>query len=224
MPQGPLAAAIARTFQNALNFGRLDPQGALWETNRHGKYYAGVYGTPAIVSPATAAKAGACFRGANQSSVSLSAALATTYTGLCLSNPAASTVNLSVKKVGGVLTSTVSQQIGLGLIAGWSAAGIVTHTTPINTAILNSYVGAAASAGSVVGPASQANLDAACTLVGTPAWMDWLVANAASTSTISFYADLDESLIIPPGGYIAIGATAGQGGFFGSFFWEELAP
>jgi hypothetical protein len=225
MPQGPIAAAIARTFQKALSFGQFDQQGALWESNRHGKYYAGVYGTPVIKSPAAAAAAGSSFRGANWTSVSLSVLLATTYTGLCLSNPIASTVNLAVKKVGGVVTSAPGGQLGLGLIAGWSAAGVTVHTTPLNTNIVNSYVGAAATGSPpIAGPASQANLDAACTLVGTPSFMDWLAANGASASATSFYADLDESIIIPPGGYIAIGSTAAQGGFFGSFFWEELPP
>lgn len=224
MPQGPIAAAIARSFQKALGFAQLDPQNALWETNRHGKYYASVYGTPALLSPATPAKAGATFRGANPSSVSLSIALATTYTGLCLSNPAASTVNLAIKKVGGVLTSAVSGQIALGLITGWAAGGITVHTTPLNSSIINSYVGAAPTSGSVISAASLANLDSACTLVGTPTWADWLVANGAANADTSFYADLDESLIIPPGGYVAIGSTAAQGGFFGSFFWEELPP
>jgi hypothetical protein len=226
MGQGPLAF-VAQAFSGAFSPGRIDPQRALYSTSRHGKYYAGVYGTPTIgVAPATVtpAKAGASFRGANQSGATLSAALAATYTGLCLSNPAASTVNLSVKKIGGVITNAVSGQLGLGLIAGWSAAGVTVHTTPINTAILNSYIGAATASGSVLGPASQANLDAACTLVGTPAWVDWLAANSAANSDLSFYVDLDESLLIPPGGYVAIGATAAQGGFFGSFLWEELAP
>jgi hypothetical protein len=224
MPQGPLAAAISRNFQKALNFVQLGQQGDLWESARHGKYYAGVYGTPTITSPATVAKAGSSFRGANQVSASLSNGLATTYTGLCLSNPVASTVNLVVKKIGGVITSAVSGQLALGLITGWAAAGITVHTTPLNTSILNSYIGAATANGSILGAASAANLDAACTLVGTPLWTEWLAANGAANSDFALYVDLDESIIIPPGGYCAIGATAGQGGFFGSFFWEELSP
>lgn len=225
MPQGPIAAAVARSFQKALGFGQLDPQLALWETARHGKYYAGAYGVPALLSPVTVAKAGATFRGANQSAATLSVGLAATYTGLCLSNPAGATVNLSVKKVGGIVTAAPSGFLGLGLIAGWLAAGITVHTTPLNTSILNSYIGAAATGTPpVAGPASQANLDSACTLVGTPAWMEMLAANGPSASGVSFYADLDESILIPPGGFLAIGATAANGGFFGSFAWEELAP
>ena len=224
MGQSPLAF-VAQAFSGAFRPGRIDQQSALWSTPRHGKYYASVYGTPAIASPATVAKAGSSFRGANQSSVTFSVGLATTYTGLCLSNPAGSTVNLSIKKIGGVVTSTPATFIGLGLIAGWAAAGVTVHTTPLNTAILNSYLGAASSGTpSVSGPASQANLDTACTLVGTPAWVDWIAANGATGSCASFYADLEDSLIVPPGGYVAIGCTANQGGFFGSIFWEELAP
>lgn len=225
MPQGPLYATIARTFQKAFAPAQLDQQSALFVGERHGKYYNSVYGTPAIVSPATAAKAGSMFRGANSSSQSLSAALATTYTGLCLSNPATSTINLAIKKVGAVITNAVSGQLALGLIVGWAATGITVHTTPLNTNILNSYVGAAATGSpSVAGPAPQANLDSACTLVGTPLFSDWLAVNGAANSDFGFFQDIDDSLIIPPGGYVAIGATAGQGGFFGSFSWEELAP
>ena len=225
MPQSPLAAFFARKFSGAFGPGQLDQQSAIWATNRHGKYYAGVYGTPLGATGTTAAKAGATFRGANPSAVSLSVALATTYTGLCLSNPAANTVNLSIKKVGGVVTNAVSGQLGLGLITGWAAAGITVHTTPLNTSIINSYLGAGASGTvSVAGPAPTANLDSACTLVGTPVWTDWLAANGVANSDLSFYVDLDESILIPPGGYVAIGATAAQGGVFGSFIWEEVAP
>lgn len=227
MGQSPLAF-VAQAFTGAFSPGRVDQQSALWSSNRHGKYYASVYGTPAILNASgtvkTPAKAGATFRGANQTSATFSVGLATTYTGLCLSNPAASTVNLSVKKIGGVVTSAVSGQLGLGFITGWLAAGITVHTTPLNTSILNNYIGAATASGSVLGPASQANLDAACTLVGTPLWSEWVAANGAANSDFSFLVDVDESFIVPPGGYIAIGATAAQGGFYGSFFWEELSP
>jgi hypothetical protein len=225
MPQGPLAAAVGRTFQKALNFVQLDQQFALWSSNRHGKYYGATYGTAAITSPATAAKAGSTFRGSNSSSVALSAALATTYTGLCLSNPAGSTVNLVVHKVAAVVTAAPSAFVGLGLITGWAAAGVTVHTTPINTNIVNGYVGAAASGGSIVAAAPAANLDAACTLVGTPAWDRWIVGNIVTANPISFYVNLDDDLIVPPGAYVAIGASAAIGsGVFGSFSWEELPP
>ena len=39
---------------------------------------------------------------------------------------------------------------------------------------------------------------------------------------VSFLYDAADGIIIPPGGYIAIGSTAAQGGFLGSFAWEEI--
>ena len=61
-------------------------------------------------------------------------------------------------------------------------------------------------------------------LPGSPAWLDWLVANITTANPISFGLDIDDSIIIPPGGYLAVGATASQGGALNSFMWEELAP
>jgi hypothetical protein len=223
MPQGAIFAAIARKFSGAVGPVQLDQQSAIWDSNRHGKHYASVYGTAAKTSPVTAAVAGSSFRCANQSSATVSAALAATYTGLCLSNPAGSTVNLSVKRVGGIITSAPGGMLGLGLIIGWLAAGITAHTSPLDTSIVNNYIGAAASGSPpVAGPASQAHVDAACTLVGTPTWAEWLVGNVATTNNPWFITDLDDSFLITPGGYLAIGATSSNAGFFGSFMWEEL--
>jgi hypothetical protein len=226
MPQGPLAAAIARSFQKALGFAQLDQQGALWDSQRHGKYYAQTYGTPAI-SPTTAAKAGAAFRCANQAAVTLNpvlGAIPTSYTGLCLSNPVGSGVILALGRVAAIFSSAVSGNVGVGVITGWSAAGIIAHGTSLNANILANYVGAAPSNGSVVGPASVANVDSACTLVGTPTWAGWAGCSAVSGNTPSMFVDIDGDFIVPPGGYIAIGATASQGGFLGMFTWEELPP
>jgi hypothetical protein len=224
MPQNPLAF-IARSFQKSVSPGQVDQQAALWTTQRHGKGYPGTYGTPAIVSPLAAAQAGPSYHVSNSAGATLSAALATTYVGLCLSNPAASLLNLKVRRCSAVITVAPAATLALGLITGWSAAGVVTHTTPI-TAIVNGYVGAAASSGSIVGVAASAKVDAACTIVGTPVWDRWLGCNAVSANSVSIYQDLDDDLIIPPGGYVAIGANVAgpAAGFFGSFAWEELAP
>ena len=221
MGQNPLGF-FAQNFLGKLGGGRIGVQTDLWTSQRHGKHYDAVYGTPAIGS--TAAKAGSVFRGASQAGATLSNALATTYVGLCLSNPAASGVNLVVKRVTGVLTVAPTGFIALGLITGWSAAGVVTHTTSLNADIISAYVGGAASGGSIVAPAPLANLDAACTIVGTPLWDRWLVGSLTTANPNSFNADLDDNIIVPPGGYVAVGANeAGPtSGFWGSFMWEEL--
>ena len=224
MGQGPLAF-IARNFQKAFTPGQLDQQAALWDSNRHGKYYASTYGTPKITSPATAALAGSNFRGSNSASQALSSALTATYTGLCLSNPAGSTIIAVVRKVSFAMTAAPSNFIGIGLIQGWAAGGITVHTVSLNANIVNGYVGAATASGSILMAAPQCNLDSQCTLVGTPAWDRWLTGNAATGQEISGTFDLDDDLIIPPGGYVAIGANAaGPAGFFGTFGYEELAP
>lgn len=223
MGQNPLGF-LANAFSGAIAPGRVDPQSALWNTSRHGKYYASVYGTPAQVAPypVKAAQAGLVFRASNPTALSLSVALATTYTGLCLSNPAGSTVNLVVKRVGLFVNASAAAAFA-GLITGWSAAGVVTHTTP-ETNIVPAYVGAAASSGSVAQAASQAKVDRACTIVGTPAWDRWIGAIPATTVT-SLLQDLDDDLIIPPGGYVAIGSSAAETtDAVGTIMWEEIAP
>lgn len=224
MGQSPLAFVV-RNFQKLLVPGQVGQQSDLWMTQRHGDWYNSSYGTPAIVSPATPAKAGTNFRCSNPTSVTLSAALALTYTGLCLSNPAGSALNLVVHRIAGVITAAPAAFLGIGLIQGWSAAGVTAHTTPLNSNIVNSYVGAAPAAGSILANAPVANVDAACTLVGTPAWDRWLVSNGASAGGFSLTTDIQDDLIVPPGGYIAIGATvAGPAGSFFTIGWEELSP
>lgn len=227
MGQNPLGF-FAQKFSGALGGGKLGAQGDIAGSQRHGKRYWSIYGAPAntIGSVTTPAQSGSNFRGSNSAGATLSAALATTYVGLCLSNPAGSTVNLVVKKVTGVIIIAPAAELALGLITGWSAAGVVIHTTAINTHIVNGYVGAATVSGSIVGPASQANLDAACTIVGTPLWDRWLSCGPASTNNVTFNEDTEDDLIVPPGGYVAVGANAAgpAAGFLGTFQWEELPP
>ncbi len=223
--QNPLGF-VARSFQKAFTPGQIGQQSDLWNSLRHGKLYAAAYGTPAIVSPAAVAQAGALFRGSNQAGATLSAALATTYTGLCLNNPAASGVNLVVRRISGVTVVAPAAELAFGLITGWLAAGITTHTTSLDADIISAYVGGAPSAGSIVAPASKAHLDAACTLVGTPIWDRWIAAGNASTNNVNFNLDTEDDLIIPPGAYAAIGANVAgpTAGMFATFEWEELAP
>ena len=157
--------------------------------------------------------AGNMFRGGNQSGATLSAALATTYVGLCLSNPAASGKNLIVTRVTGQIIVAPAAVLALGLIEGYVAAGVVTHTTPLS-------INPALSGG---GATSIAKLDAACTIVGTPLWTDWPWSNGLSANLGGFALDLQGSAIIEPGGYMAIGGNVAgpTAGFVGSFRWIE---
>jgi hypothetical protein len=217
--QNPISYNLL-TFNNALTGGRAGVQQDAWSSQRHGVLYSSTYGTPTLGK--VAAVAGASFSGANASTTTLSVGLATTYTGICLSNPAGSTVNLVPRKVGIGVSATSAANV-FGLASGWSSAGVVTHTTPI-TGIVGNYIGAATSSGSIaLAAASQAKLDAACTIVGTPVYTQFLGA-AATTSIFSSLYTLDDGFIIPPGGYLCIVGTGGTTAFWGSFYWEELAP
>ena len=201
MPQGPIATGINALNTKTAVVGPTN-QGAagdLFVGQRHGPLYEAAY-------------AKAMMLGANPSGVTLSAALATTYVGLCLSNPAASAVNLILQRAAGVLDVAPAALTAIGLIAGYAAGGVTVHTTPLTP--LNAFLNGAAPA---------ATLDSACTLVGTPAWVDWISETPAATTVLSFSKDYQGGIIIPPGGYVAIGATiAGPAsGFWGSFTWEE---
>lgn len=187
----------------ALVQGGADAQSAAYGTQRHGKYYLGAY-------------SGAAFRAALQAGVTISAALATTYTGLCLSNPAGSGKNLVVQKIKGSLNVAPAALTAIGLIAPTTYAGVTVHTTPVTIQNANQN-----------GPnnvAAVGKVDAACTLVGTPLWTDWIAELPAATSVVAFDRDFDAELIIGPGGYIAVGASiAGPAaGLFASISWEEL--
>lgn len=193
--------SVASPASPNIGVGQLGPQNSLWSDSRHARDY-------------TAAFNQVLFFGANATGATLSNGLATTYTGLCLSNPAGSGKNLAVIAVGISINVATASSLAVGLISGWSSAGVVTHTTPV-TGIANGFIGSTA--------ASIAKLDAACTIVGTPLWTRLLLE--ASTGVAAGNFDLNGQLVIPPGGYVAIGASAAgsASGLLGSFLWEEVA-
>lgn len=176
--------------------------GDLWGSSLHGTKY-----TQAVQSNLA--------RGANPSAVTLSAALATTYVGLCLSNPAGNTKNLVLRRVSGLCIIAPGTFLAMGVIAGYAVGGITVHTTALTPA--SSLIG--------TGTAPTGKLDSACTLVGTPVWAAWLQSNAATGGNTNFSIDLEGGIVLPPGAYAAIGANAaGPGsGFLGSMEWEEIA-
>jgi hypothetical protein len=201
MPQTTNLASANKTIAGKAGRTQLDPQFSDFSTLRHGKYASG-------------ALAGFCGRGANQTGVTTSVALAPTYVGVCLSNPAASGVNLILQKVNAIIDVAGTGPVPIGLITGFAAGGIVTHTTPIPP--LNSVIGSSAAV-------LKGLLDAACTLVGTPAWARWLATNIATANLTSIDEDIDGEIVIPPGGYCAIGTliASGASGFLGGMSWEE---
>lgn len=200
MPQSPLAF-VANNAAGNIAPGHVGKQSELWTGARHGPNYEAAY------------NAGVFF-GANAlgSPVALSVALATTYVGLVLSNPAGSGKNLALLNVSGALLVAPSTITTFALIWGYAAGGITAHTTPVTPQ--NASINSAAGVGL---------LDAAATLVGTPGWARILGQTPTATTSLSFDRDIGGGIIIPPGAYVAIGSNIATpaASFVGSMLWEE---
>lgn len=176
---------------------RAGAQGDMITSDLHGKCYEQAY-------------RGNMFRIANQAAVSTTAALATTWTGLAISNPAGSGVNA-------VINFFTCQQFAAGT-AG--AVGIMT--------------GAGAAAGSLVpknaligGPTGKVTASAGAT-IATPV-LDIVLGTLGSIATTGYgleqglVSDLGGSIIVPPGFFAASYTTAATTTalIFG-FQWEEV--
>jgi hypothetical protein len=164
-------------------------------------------------------KNGEVFFGCNQAATTWSVALATTFTGLVLYNPVTAKKNLSILGVSFSLWAAPAGIVAVGLLGGWSAAGIVTHTTPA------SVYGAKTLAAAT--PSNGEGVDAAATLVGTPIWLCMLheanTSAALPTGGFPVWHDIRGVYEVPPGGYIAIGSQTASSGI-GSILWREVDP
>lgn len=179
---------------------RADTTGAQAVADAHGRY-------------AEAARRKTVFFAATQAAQAVSVALATAYTGLVLSNPSGSAVNLELLSVGIALSVAPAAIAPIGLIGGQIAAGLVTHTTPV--APLSTFLGS---------PAGVGKTDVSATLPATPTWLQMLMGGftAAALPAVSpALIDVGGSWVVPPGGFIAIGALTAVTGLF-SLQWEEV--
>ena len=153
------------------------------------------------------------YSASNTAAQAVSVALATTYTGLCLSNPINSGYNLVLLGCNYSLTVAPAAIASLHLIAGYSATADVTHTTP--GTVRNNLIG--------VGVDSIAKVDTAAT-ISTPYYLVSLGSGftaAALYPTTPNWIDLKGQYVIPPGGFVAFGALTAVTGI-GSFSWAEI--
>lgn len=177
---------------------RCDVTGAQAVGDAHGRY-----GEPA--------RRKMIYYAANQAAQAVSVALATTYTGLCLSNPASSPVNLELLAVGLALSVAPAGIATIGLIGGQSTTA-VTHTTPLLPG--STFLGA---------PRGVGLADSAAT-IPTPVWLEQLMGGftaAALPSTSPAICEIAGRWVIPPGGFIAVGALTAVTGLW-SMTWEEV--
>lgn len=160
------------------------------------------------------------FYGSNGATPSVTTvALATTYTGLCLYNPAGSNVNVVIDKVGYSFLVAFPAASTIGLMVGWSAAGIVTASAAASP-------GAASLIGSNAVPNGKCALSA--TLVGTPVlhtvFGEGLTGAITTVPQGTHLVDMEGSVILAPGGYAAIytSTISGAASLAASFQWEEV--
>jgi len=160
------------------------------------------------------------FNAANQAGTVTTVGLATTYTGICLSNPVGNAFNLVVLGAGYAFPVAPAADVVVGLMVGFNGTTNVTHTTPITPK--SSFVGAAAGA-------PTALVDAAAGLPTAP-WIERILgkvdtgALTVATQSAQATSAIEGGIILAPGGYVAIytSTVANTAGFFGSFQWAEV--
>ncbi len=159
------------------------------------------------------AKRGQLFFACSQAATTTTVALNSTYTGLCLSNPAASGKILQPHRVGIALSVAPAAEATISLAGGYAAAGIVTHSTPL--VVYNTKLGTSAAS-------AVAKADAAATLVGTE--LDIMpLLGSGETGAETFgpgLFNIDGAVCIPPGAYVFIETLTVAVGFFG-IWWSE---
>lgn len=146
--------------------------------------------------------------------------LATTYTGLCLSNPVNSPVNLVITKVGIAFTVAFAGAAAVGIATGYNIATNVTHTAAV-TPRNNKFNGSGGGWGL---------LDSSATLPTAPTVNCILGAGLTGAITTIPYTgpqivDMEGSIILPPGAYAIVYTSAASGAAGGnfSFQWEEVS-
>lgn len=184
--------------------GRGGRSGELITADAHGRYQ-------------EAATRGNVFLAHNVAAQAVSVALATTYTGLCLSNPLGSGKNLALLAAQFAISVAEVAIASQHLIGGFSATTAVTHTTPLAApGIQSTFLNGVAQ--------SIAKADSAAT-IPTPGYLlplrSGFTAGALGGPGMGSLIDLGGLIIIPPGGFIAIGALTAITGF-GALVWEEI--
>lgn len=154
---------------------------------------------------------GAMYGAANQAAQAVSAGLATTYTGLMLYNPLGSAAMLVLNKHKLALTVAPAAAASVGLIAG------VQTTAPTGLTVAPVRSNQIGNSKTGVGVAYSA------ATIATPFWLtDEVDAfTAAAFPSPSPIVDLEGSVGILPGGFVAIGALTTVTGL-GFMFWEEV--
>lgn len=202
---GPLATrqSLSAGSQPFTRFGNM---GDTIVSELHGRYYEAAY-------------RGSMFSAANTAGVTTSVGNATTYVGICLSNPITSPVNLVLNKVGYSFLVAFTAAAAVGLMTGYNASTNVTHTTPLT--VRNGLIG--------TGPIGYGLVDSSATLPTAPALTTVFATGLTGAITTMPHisgdiVDLEGSIVLQPGAYAAVytSTASGASGFLGSIQWEEV--
>jgi len=176
-------------------------QGETLVSELHGRYYEQTYRKNV-------------FFVASQAVATTTVGLATTYTGLVLSNPIGSPVNLVLNKasIGQSVIETAVDTFGLAV--GFNTSTNVTHTTPATPQ--SSFIGS--------GLIPYAKADISATLPTAPVYHSFLQSTSSATTDVtSGLVDYEGSLILSPGAYaLWVSPAASVAGMWFSFQWEEI--
>jgi len=159
---------------------------------------------------------GNVFIAASQAVATTTVGLATTYTGLALSNPVGSGKIISLLFVS-LMQSVIqaTQPEAYSIATGFNAATDVTHTTPVTPRC--------ALVGSSISPVGKA--DSSATLPTAPFYSLFLGETAsATTQPGTIVVDVNGAIGLLPGGYaiFATPAQASVAGMWFSYIWEEM--
>lgn len=155
-----------------------------------------------------------CFFGANTAVQALSVN-STTYTGLALANPAASTVNLVLLEVTAAVASATTGVTEI--VLGYAPTVALTTGSSSGPNGKSTLVGGATVSAGLIG--ASATLGAAPTICRA-------LAGFTATTVVSGLAikdDVGGALIIPPGQLVCIEAVTTAISVIASFTWAEIA-
>lgn len=187
---------------------RLGQLGDVIVSELHGRYYETTYRRGMFTAVSTAA-------------LTTSAGLSTTFTGLMLLNPNNSTSNFVINKVGMSFGVAFAAASAIGLQTGNQSTALLSGLTTTSTSITSNYV-------SKVG--SQGLTYSAATTTGPALAQIFGTGLTGAITTVPAYngimVDLEGSIILPPGAWIATytsTASGASGLLAASIQFEEVA-
>jgi len=204
MPTTNLVGQVTYADGTSVAQGRAGRLGDMIVSEFNGRYY-------------EQAARGNVYMAASQAVATTTVGLATTYTGLCLSNPLSSGKNLAILLASVAQSVIQSTQVEGYLIAtGSSPTANVTHTTPgtVQTALVGAL------ANNAVG-----KVDTAATLPVAPLYSLALTnTGSATANSPGVTVDIGGAITLAPGGYACFvtPTQASVAGLWFGFTWMEV--